>query len=108
MGTDRSKVARSKKLILRELGRIADKTISPRRMRRIRNQVKGSVMLSLESMDSRMMRLGRQEVYYRRYDTLDDIIDKIEDITEADIHRVARQLFDPDRFSYVELLPAGG
>jgi predicted Zn-dependent peptidase len=105
MGTDRSKVARSRKLILRELGRIADKPISPRRMRRIRNQVKGSVMLSLESMDSRMMRLGRQEVYYRRYDSLDDIINNIEAVTESDVLRVARRLFDPDRFSYVELLP---
>ncbi|GMQ81524.1 MAG: pitrilysin family protein [Rhodothermia bacterium] len=105
MGTDSKKIDRSKKLIFRELAKVASSRLSDRKLQAVRNQVKGSVMLGLESMDSRMMRLGRQEVYYKKYWTLDDILEQVEAVSSGDLQVLAEQIFNPDQFSVVELIP---
>ncbi|MDX1547175.1 MAG: pitrilysin family protein [Rhodothermales bacterium] len=108
MGTDPSKVERSKKLIIRELERLAEKPVGPRALSQAKNQVKGSIMLGLESMSNRMMRLGRQELLFERYVTLDEVLEEIDAVTAGDLRAVADAYFDPRRFSTVVLLPSEG
>jgi predicted Zn-dependent peptidase len=62
-------------------------------LRRAKDHLKGSLMLSLESTSSRMSNLARQEIYFDRQFGLDETIDGIEKVTAADIVRVARDLF---------------
>lgn len=106
MGTDASRIARSKKLIFRELEKLADKPVSRRALNQAKNQVKGSMMLGLENMSNRMMRMGQHELYFNRYFTLDEMIRQLEAVTEEDLQRLSRELFDPDQFSTVVLEPA--
>ena len=105
MGTDASRIDRARKLLIRELNRLVQDQVSARKLKQAINQVKGSIMLGLESMGSRMMRIGRQELYYHRYYSLDEIIERIESVTASEILTVAQDLLDPDRFSLVELIP---
>ncbi len=105
MGTDVSRVERARKLILRELDRLTQQPVSPRMFRQAISQVKGSIMLGLESMGSRMMRLGRQELYYERYFSLDELLEELEAVTPEDVLDVSRQLFKPEQFSSAILLP---
>jgi predicted Zn-dependent peptidase len=105
MGTDPGKVERAKKLIFRELDKMAQATVSDRMLKQAQSQVKGSIMLGLESMGSRMMRLGRQELYYGEYTTLDEIIQHVEAVTKEEILAVAQELFRKEDFSTVTLLP---
>ena len=62
-------------------------------------------MLGLENMSSRMMRIGRQELYYGRYYSLDEILELVESTSTSDIQDVARRLLDESRFFDVRLLP---
>ena len=105
MGTDPAKVERAKKLIFRELDRLTQKPVSRRMLSRAISQVKGSIMLGLESMGSRMMRLGRQELHFGRFFTLDEILGQVEAVTPEEVLEVARELFVPERFSSVVLMP---
>lgn len=105
MGTDASRVPRAKKLIFRELEKLADKPVSRRALNQAKNQVKGSIMLGLENMSNRMMRLGRHEIYFERYFTLDEMIGQMEQVTEEDLLAISRELFVPDNFSTVVLVP---
>lgn len=105
MGTDAGKVDRAQTLIFRELEKLREKPVSARTLAQAKNQVKGSIMLGLESMSNRMMRIGRQELYFGRYFTLDEIIDEVDSITAEDIQHVAGAIFETDRFSSVVLLP---
>lgn len=105
MGTDPGKVDRATKLIFRELDKLAQATVSDRMLKQAQSQVKGSIMLGLESMGSRMMRLGRQELYYGEYVTLDDILLQVESVTKEDILKVAQDMFEEDQFSIITLLP---
>jgi predicted Zn-dependent peptidase len=62
-------------------------------LRRAKDHLKGSLMLSLESTSSRMSNLARQEIYFDRQFSLDETIEGIEQVSADDVVRVARELF---------------
>jgi len=105
MGTDASKVDRSRKLIGRELDKLAQTPVSARALAQAKNQLKGSLMLGLESMSNRMMRLGRIELTFGRYFSLDEIIASIDAVTAEEVRDLAAELFAPERLSTVAILP---
>ena len=86
---------------------LAQKPVGPRELRQAKSQVKGSIMLGLESMNTRMMRLGRQELFYKKFVSLDDAIEQIDSVSAADLQSVAERLFQPSTFSEVVLHPNG-
>jgi predicted Zn-dependent peptidase len=57
--------------------------------------MKGSLMLSLESTTARMGNLARQELYFRRTFTLDEMVEAIESVTADEIQALANQFFQP-------------
>ena len=105
MGMDESKVERARQLIFRELDRLTQRQVSPRKLHQAKNQVKGSIMLGLESMGSRMMRIGRQELYYEQYTTLDAVLEQVDQVTAEEVQAVAQALFVRDDFSSIVFLP---
>jgi len=62
-------------------------------LQRSKDHLKGSLMLSLENMASRMSHLARQEIYFDRQFGLDETLDGIERVTVEDVQRVAVDLF---------------
>jgi predicted Zn-dependent peptidase len=80
--------------ILKEFTELKEKDVPAEELRRAKDHLKGSLMLSLESTSSRMSNLARQEMHFRRFFTLDELIESIEKVTAPDIQRVARDFFD--------------
>lgn len=105
MGTDPGKVGRAEKLIRRELDRLAATPVSARQLAQAKSQLKGSLMLSLESMNNRMMRLGRVELVFNRYFTLDEVTASIDEVTAEDLRVLAEELFRDEQLSTVVLTP---
>jgi predicted Zn-dependent peptidase len=62
-------------------------------LRRAKDHLKGSLMLSLENTASRMSHLARQEIYFERHFGLDETLSGVEAVTAEDIQRVATDLF---------------
>jgi len=67
--------------------------LSETELRRAKDHLKGSLMLSLESTSSRMSNLARQEIYFDRQFSLDETLEGIERVTGDDVRRVAEDLF---------------
>jgi predicted Zn-dependent peptidase len=63
-------------------------------LRRAKDHLKGSLMLSLENTASRMSHLARQEIYFERHFGLDETLAGVEEVTSEDVQRVAHDLFD--------------
>ena len=61
--------------------------------------LKGSILLSLESTVSRMSGIARQEYYFGRQFSPDEIIQHIDNVTLEDIQRVAETIVDPGSLS---------
>ncbi len=83
--------------ICAELTRLKELPIDERELRAAKDHLKGSLMLSLESSSSRMSNLARQDIYYEKQFSLDEIAQEIERVTADDILRLARSMLVPDR-----------
>ncbi|MDA0378037.1 MAG: insulinase family protein, partial [Bacteroidetes bacterium] len=103
--TDGKKADKAVKLIRREIDKLMQKPISATELARAKSQAKGSIMLGLENMSSRMMRIGRQELYYGRYFSLDEILELIDGVSALDLQEAAALVCAPEQFSDVRLLP---
>ncbi|MBI5216208.1 MAG: insulinase family protein [Ignavibacteriae bacterium] len=108
IGTDAEKVDKAIDLIKRELDKLATKTVTSAELKRTKAQLKGSMMLSLENTSNRMMRLGSGELYVGEYIPLDEIVRRIDSVTQEQILEVAQQLFRLDTFSTITLKPKNG
>jgi predicted Zn-dependent peptidase len=80
-------------LIIKELKSLADGKITDDELRRTQGQLVGSMMLGLESTDSWMSHIARNEIYYGRMISTDDICQGIRAVTRTDVVELARQLF---------------
>jgi predicted Zn-dependent peptidase len=69
------------------------KTIPDAELRRAKDHLKGSLMLSLENTASRMSHLARQEIYFERHFGLDETLAGVERVSVSDLTRVAHDLF---------------
>lgn len=105
MGTDASRLDRAQVLIRRELDRLAEKTVSDRALKQAKSQLKGGMMLGLESMNNRMMRLGKAEVVFGRYFSLDEVATTIDAVSAEDVRALAESLFPEDAMTTVALVP---
>ena len=106
IGTDASRLDRSRTLIERELAKLAESAVSPRMLTRAKHQLKGSLMLGLESTSNRMQRLGRVELVHNRVVPTDEIVAEVDAVTAEDVRAVADDLFGPGRLSAVALVPS--
>jgi predicted Zn-dependent peptidase len=80
-------------LVVEELRTVKKTTVPDAEIKRSKDHLKGSLMLSLESTSSRMSHLARQEIYFDRQFGLDETLAGIERVTAADVQRVAGDLF---------------
>ncbi len=80
-------------LMIVELRQIKLAPTADSELRRAKDHLKGSLMLSLENTSSRMSHLARQEIYFERQFGLDETLDGIERVTTDDVLRVAKDLF---------------
>jgi predicted Zn-dependent peptidase len=86
-------------LTLAELTRLKEEPVTPEELERARNQSKGNMVLGLESSSSRMSSLARQQMYWGRFFSLDEITAEIDRVTADDLQRLARQLFVSERMA---------
>jgi len=77
-------------------------------LRRAKDHLKGSLMLSLENTASRMSHLARQEIYFDRQFGLDETLEGIERVTAEDLQRVACDLFPDGALAGTVLGPLDG
>ncbi|CAN7542652.1 pitrilysin family protein [Peribacillus frigoritolerans] len=78
--------------------------ITEKELRNSKEQLKGSLMLSLESTNSRMSRNGKNELMLGEHRSLDDIIIKIDEVTEDTVNELANQIFTEHSLSLVSPL----
>ena len=89
--------------IMKEFRELKDQPVGEEELRRAKDHLKGSLMLSLESTASRMSNLARQEMYFSRFFTLDELVESIESVTADHVQRIAQTFFDPKQIALTVL-----
>jgi predicted Zn-dependent peptidase len=80
-------------LCVGELRGLKQAPVPAAELRRAKDHLKGSLMLSLENTASRMSHLARQEIYFERHFGLDETLAGVEQVSSDDVMRVAQDLF---------------
>src|SRR5690348_7377895 len=93
-GTSVESARRVVESITNEFRQLKQQRVSDEELRRAKDHLKGSLMLSLESTASRMSNLARQEMYFHRFFTLDELAESIEAVTVDDVHRISQTFFN--------------
>jgi predicted Zn-dependent peptidase len=107
IGTDNSHVQRCIDLVWKELKSLRTQGIKKRELTRTKAQLKGNMMLGMENIPNRMIRLGSSELYFGELIALDTIIKKIGAVTREEVQETAEELFNEDRFAIVIFHPNG-
>jgi predicted Zn-dependent peptidase len=102
-GTSRNTATKVVESIVSEFRKLKAEPVSPEELRRSKNQLKGSLMLSLESSTARMSNLARQEMYFDRSYGLDELIEKIECVTADELQELANTFFQTENIAVTVL-----
>lgn len=92
-------------LILAELSRICDTTVSAEELSDAKEFTKGSILLGSENTENQMVRLAQNEIHFGRHIPLEETLEKISNVRVEDIQRVAGVLFKSGRPSLTLLGP---
>ncbi|MFB3922324.1 MAG: M16 family metallopeptidase [Terriglobia bacterium] len=107
-GTGTASARQVVELIVAELRRMKGTPLEAEELQHAKDYLKGNLLLSLESTSARMGNLARQEMYFGRSITLDEIAAGVNAVTIDDVQAVARDLFSTERIALTILGPLNG
>lgn len=93
MGTAPKQTQEVLNVTMEVLRGVAENGLSDEELRKGKEQLKGSFILSLESTSSRMNRLGKNELMFGKHYTLDEILARIDSVSQEDIRTLVNRLF---------------
>ena len=102
-GTSLASASKVVQSVVSEFRKLKTESVPDEELRRSKAQLKGSLMLSLESSTSRMSNLARQEMYFDRFYDLDELIARIEAVTAEDLAKLAGEFFKPESVAVTAL-----
>jgi predicted Zn-dependent peptidase len=92
-------------LIRAEIAKLVEHGVSQDEIARAKEHIKGTMLLSLESTSTRMIRLGRTELNLGREVPTSEVTAKIDAVTKEEVEEQARRIFAPERLALTVLGP---
>jgi predicted Zn-dependent peptidase len=106
-GTSQDKMDEVIEIILREMRRLKLDLLTSEELSAAKEQLKGNVLLSLESSDNRMSKLAKNEIYFGRYQSLEDIMNGFDRVTSQSVQELSMDLFSGNSLNLVLLGKSG-
>src|SRR5438105_7840165 len=102
-GTSRESAAKVVQSVVSEFRNLKTEPVPEEELPRAKDQLKGSLMLSLESSTARMSNLARQEMYFDHFYGLDELIERIESVTADELTELANEFFQTESIAVTVL-----
>jgi predicted Zn-dependent peptidase len=93
-GTSQENARKVVDMTLAEFRTLQKEPVPAEELRRAKDHLKGSLALSLESTSSRMSNLARQELFFQKFFTVDEMVDSIERVTSEEVQEIANDFFN--------------
>src|SRR3989338_8543646 len=90
-------------LILKELNTFSKKEVGKKELISAKEQLKGSMLLGLQTSESRMTKLARDEIYFNRIVDVKEITEGVDKVTAQDIRNLAKDIFNPGKITLAAL-----
>jgi len=101
--TNQNQYARVIDIVFKEFKRLKEMPVTERELKKVKEYLKGGVILSLESTTNRMMRIANSILYYDKVFSVEDYLSKIDRITTEDVQRAANDLLNDSKLIKVIL-----
>jgi predicted Zn-dependent peptidase len=105
VGTRADNLGEAAAVVGAELGRLQEEPATPEELTRAKENLKGRVLLSLESTGARMNRLGSEVLSGTPLLSLDEVVARIDAVELDDLRALAGELWSPDRLSAAGIGP---
>ena len=105
MGVVKDTVQEALQIVFDEMRSLREKLVTDAELSAAKEQLKGNMLLAMESTDSRMSRLAKCEMYYDQYIPISRILKDIDAVTADDVRELARGLFRDDQMTCTFLGP---
>jgi predicted Zn-dependent peptidase len=103
--TDAGNFAKVLKSTLKELRDVKKTGVTEDELRRSKDHLKGSLMLSLESTSSRMNRLAKHEMHFGSFFTMDKMLESIDRVAHEEVQALVSELLDEEQLALTTLGP---
>ena len=102
-GCDHHDVKRCLRLVHRELGRLMQHPLSERQLQAAKRQLKGQLAIACDNREQFALDFAKHFLHYGRERSIDELLQRVEAITSAQIQNVAQELFAPDKLQVLTL-----
>jgi len=106
-GLAKTRVHEAACVIYDELNKIAKARVTSEELRRAKDHIRGRTMLAFENSAAQAEWYGKQWLFQRRIETLEERMERFELVTAAEIQRVAKNIFHKDRMATALIGPFG-
>jgi predicted Zn-dependent peptidase len=86
-------------LIMAEFAKLKQELLTPEELTRAKDQIRGNMLMGMESSNSRMANLARQEMYFQQFFTVEEVIARVDAVQAEEVQAMAQRLFDPSRIA---------
>jgi predicted Zn-dependent peptidase len=107
VGTRAENLVEALGVVAEELERLANEPASAEELARAKENLKGRVVLSLESTGARMNRLGSEVLAGAPLEPLDEVVERIDAVTLEQLGQLVEELWGPERRSVAAIGPDG-
>jgi predicted Zn-dependent peptidase len=104
-GTGRANWEQVQELTRAEFKKIREVPVPADELERSKKQMSGNIVLALEGMSARMMRMSRNELHHRRDISVEETLDRVHAVSASDIQELAQQMFAEDQVSLTAIVP---
>jgi predicted Zn-dependent peptidase len=105
IGTDKEYIEHVRELIRHEFEEMQAHLVPEKEWLEVKSQLKGKLLLAQESMNNRMTRLAKSELYYDRFITLDELVEEIDEISREAVRAFSEKFLDYSDYSELLLIP---
>ncbi len=103
-GVSKKRIREVAEVIIAEM-RDFSRTLTDIELQRAKNHLKGNLILGLESTNSRMNNLARQEIYFGRYISPEEVLKSVDMVNIKQIRELSERLINDDMFAVTALGP---
>jgi predicted Zn-dependent peptidase len=107
-GTEPKQLDKCIKLVRKELDKFCEKPLSSRQLLAAKEQIKGQMAMAEENNLSLMLMMGRSVLLYNRVPMLEDIFEMIDRTDSKRLQKIAEDIFDEKRLTYMTMIPTLG
>ncbi len=104
-GVDNSKVIQVIEAILKEFSRLKKEKVGEEELRKAKDYIKGKTLMGFESIEAKITFCGGQELLTDKIIPIEEVLQKIEEVTPDDIQSVAKDIFQPERLNLALIGP---